>query len=145
MPSPARSQRYGIVVSRFNREITESLLRGALRAFGAKGIPRSRVEVRWVPGAFELPVAALELAKSRRCQAVVALGCILKGQTPQYRYLAQATFEGLALAGVLTGVPVTCGVIVAREYRHARARAAGNGMNRGQEAAEAAWEMAHAR
>ena len=134
---------FALVVSRFNHEITDQLCRGAVAALRAHGVPLKKIRVVRVPGAFELPVAALRLAKSRRYAAVAALGCILEGQTPQYAYLSQATYQGLMLAGVLTGVPVTCAVITAKQWDHAVKRASAKGLNRGGEAAEAAWEMAH--
>ena len=133
---------YGIVASRFNREITQALLHGALRSFQSHRIPRARIDLVWVPGAFELPVAALRMARSKRYQAIVAVGCILAGETPQFTFLAQAAYHGLVLAGILSGVPVTCGVITARRRAQARERAQESGLNRGFEAAEAAWEMA---
>lgn len=133
--------RFGIVASRFNREITDRLVEGALGFFRERKVPAAHVDVVRVPGAFELPMAALRLARSGRYRAVVALGCILKGETPQYAYLSQATLQGLMLAGVLTGVPVTSGVVTAQSWSMAKARSAGR-LNRGREAAEAAWEMA---
>lgn len=134
--------RYGIVVSRFNREITEALLQGALSAFHRRGVLPTQVDVLWVPGAFELPVAALKMAKSKRYQGIVALGCILAGETPQFEYLSHATYQGLALAGVTAGVPVTSGVITAKTWKQALERSRKKGLNRGAEAASAALEMA---
>lgn len=151
MPRPSRRSavapprrggaRFGIVASRFNTEITDRLVEGAVAFFRQKRVPGSLVDVVRVPGAFELPLAALRLARSGRYRAVVALGCILQGETPQYRYLSQATLEGLMLAGVLTGVPVTSGVITAQSWGKAKQRASGR-LNRGREAAAAAWDMA---
>ena len=136
-----RVSRYGIVASRFNREITESLVSGAVSFLKEKGISSRAIDVAWVPGAFELPVAALRMAKSRRYPFVVAVGCILAGETPQYRYLAESVFQGLTAAGLLSGVPVTCGVIVSKKWEHAMARSRRKGLNRGREAARAAWEV----
>jgi 6,7-dimethyl-8-ribityllumazine synthase len=127
-----------IVASRFNREITDGLVRGALSAFREKGVAAKSVDLRWVPGAFELPVAALQAAKSRRYRAVVALGCLLQGETHQFEYIAQAVYQGLSLASVLTGVPVTSGVITARTWKQAVARSTGTKLHRGKEAALAA-------
>ena len=141
---PSTTPRFGIVASRFNSEITESLVAGALAAFKAHRLPVSAVKVVWVPGAFELPIAALKMARSRRYGAVVAVGCIMEGQTPQFTYLAQATYQGLVMASLVSGVPVTCGVITAKQWRHAVERSRIKGMNRGGEAAEVAWEMVHA-
>ncbi len=139
--SSRKSVRFGIVVSRFNQQITRRLLEGALKALRGHRIPKKKIDVVWVPGAFELPVAALRMARSKRYQAVVALGCVLAGETLQFAYLSEAVFQGLMLAGVLSGVPVTCGVVTARQWKHAVARARPSGLNRGGEAAEAAWEL----
>jgi 6,7-dimethyl-8-ribityllumazine synthase len=137
--------RYGIVASRFNEKITEGLLAGAISFLKAQGVSPKAIDVTWVPGAFELPVAALRMAKSRRYPFVVAVGCILAGQTPQYQYLAQAAFQGLSLVAVLIGIPIPCGVVVAKKWRHALERSRGRSLNRGWEAAKAGWEMVHAR
>ena len=134
--------RFGIVASRFNREITERLVEGARDFFRERGAAVSSKDIVWVPGAFELPVAALRLARSGKVRAVVAVGCILEGETAHYRYLSQAALEGLILAGVVSGRPVTCGVITARSWKAAQQRSQKRGINRGREAAEAAWEMA---
>ena len=141
----SKALRFGIVASRFNGQITKSLVAGALKVFQKHGVPRRAVDLVWVPGAFELPVAALRMARSRRYRAIVAVGCILAGETPQFEFLSNATFQGLATAGLLTGVPVACGVITARRWEHALVRSKANGLNRGAEAADVAWEMAHAR
>lgn len=139
---PPVLKRYGIVASRFNQPITDRLVQSALELFKEKKIPRSQVDVVWVPGAFELPVAALKLAQSRRrYRAVIALGCILKGRTPQYQHLAQATLQGLVTASVLSGVPVTSGVIVAQNWKLALERSQKKRLNRGREAVQAAWEL----
>ena len=142
MPSSSRSLRFGIVASRFNQEITERLVEGALRFFRERSLPRSRIDVVWVPGAFELPVMALTLARSGRYRAIVAVGCILQGETPHYRYLSEATLQGLMLAAVLTGIPVTSGVITAQGWDVALRRSQKRGLNRGREAAKCAWELA---
>lgn len=112
-----------------------------MAAFGSKGVAGSKIDLVWVPGAFELPAAASRLARSKRYQAVVALGCILAGETPQFQFLAQAVYQGLALAGVLSEVPIASGVIVARRWNHALERARKDRLDRGGEAAQAAWEM----
>jgi 6,7-dimethyl-8-ribityllumazine synthase len=142
MPVTPRSLRFGIVASRFNQQITERLVDGAVRFFQKCRVPKSRLEVVWVPGAFELPVTALTLARSGRYRAIVALGCILEGETPHYRYLSEATLQGLMMAGMLTGVPVTSGVITVKGWDLALKRSQKRGLNRGREAAECAWELA---
>ena len=140
MPAAKRS-RFGIVASRFNQEITDRLLQGALESFREKQGPRPRVDVVRVPGAFELAGAATRMAKTGRYKAIVAIGCILEGETPHHRYLSQATLTGVMMAGVLTGIPVTCGMITARSWKLALARSQPRGLNRGREAAQAAWEL----
>ena len=143
MPS-AKGSRFGIVASRFNPEITDRLLQGALGLFRQKGIARTQVRVVRVPGAFELAGAAARMAGSGRYKAIVVLGCILEGETPHYRYLSQSTLTGVMMAGILTGVPVTCGVITVRDWKLALDRSQPKGLNRGREAAKAAWELVHA-
>lgn len=139
--SKSAPARYGIVASRFNGEIGRRLVDGAREFFHKKGHPVAAEQVRWVPGAFELPVAALQMARSGRYRAIVAVGCILEGETSHYAYLSQAALQGLMLAGLLTGVPVTCGVITASGWKAAEQRSLKRGINRGREAAQAAWEM----
>lgn len=137
--------RFGIVASRFHYPITERLVQAALEFLRTKKVSRRQVEVTWVPGAFELPVAALRLARRRgakKCRAIIALGCILRGGTRNDRYLASATLTGLATASVLTGVPIASGVVTAQSWSIALARSLRRGTNRGREAAQAAWEMA---
>ena len=141
----SRSTRYALVASRFHEEIVDLLLEGALRVFKTHRIPRTRIDVVKVPGAFELPVTVLRLARTKHYRAIVAIGCILQGETPQFRFLSDAVFQGLILSSVLTGVPVTSGVVTARKYSHARARAMKKGLNRGEEAAQAALELTHAK
>ncbi len=136
-------RRFGIVASRFNSEITERLVRGALDFFKEKKVPSAQVKVVWVPGAFELAGAAARMARSGKVQAIVAVGCILQGETSHHRILSQATVSGVMLAGLLTGVPVTCGVITAQNWKLAMDRSKPKGLNRGREAAQAAWEMAN--
>jgi 6,7-dimethyl-8-ribityllumazine synthase len=141
MPSP--SPRYGVIASRFNEAITQRLVDSALDFLKEKKVSSKQIRLIWVPGAFELPAAALYLTKSRlRYQAIIAVGCILKGRTRNDRYLAQTTLGGLMAVSLSTGVPVTCGVITAQSRKLALARASRRGgMNRGREAAEAAWAL----
>jgi len=118
-------------------------VRGALGFFREKKMPPAQVKVVWVPGAFELAGAAARMARSGRYQAIVAVGCILEGETSHHRTLSQATVSGVMMAGVLTGVPVTCGVITAQSWKLALARSQPKGLNRGREAARAAWALTH--
>ena len=137
-------KRYAIVASRFNREITQRLVDGARAFFLRKGVRSSSLDVVWVPGAFELAGEVLRRARGGRYGGVVAVGCILQGETAHHRYLSAATLNGLMTAGLLTGVPVTCGVITAGSWKAALNRSQPRGLNRGREAAEAVWELTHA-
>jgi 6,7-dimethyl-8-ribityllumazine synthase len=128
-----------IVVSRFNGEITNRLLASALAELDEAGVTRDAVLVMPVPGAFELPIAAMALAKTRRYSCVVALGCVIRGETPHFDFVAAEAASGLQLAGIETGVPVSLGVLTCDTVAQAEAR-----VERGAWAARTALEMADA-
>jgi 6,7-dimethyl-8-ribityllumazine synthase len=128
-----------IVVSRFNGEITNRLLESALGALDEAGVTREAVLVMPVPGAFELPIAAMALAKTRRYSCVVALGCVIRGETPHFDFVAGEAASGLQLAGIETGVPVSLGLLTCDTAEQAEAR-----VERGAWAARTALEMADA-
>jgi 6,7-dimethyl-8-ribityllumazine synthase len=132
----------GVVVSRFNGDITTRLLEGALQTLTEAGVPRERIDVMPVPGAFELPLGAMALAKTRRYACIVALGCVIRGDTPHFEYVAGEAASGLQLAGLETGVPVSFGVLTCDSRRQAEERAGGPQGNKGSEAALSALEMA---
>ena len=132
----------GVVVSRFNGDITTRLLEGALETLTQAGVPREQVDVMPVPGAFELPLGAMALAKTRRYACIVALGCVIRGDTPHFEYVAGEAASGLQLAGLETGVPVAFGVLTCDSRRQAEERAGGPQGNKGSEAALSALEMA---
>ena len=135
----ARGKRFVIIASQFNPSISRALIRGATHALSRAGASNRQVHIVWVPGAFELPVVAARLAQRRpRPHAIIALGALIRGETPQYIVLAHAVAEGLSQVSVSTGVPVTFGVIVAATLAQAKARAGGAMGNRGAEAAQAA-------
>jgi 6,7-dimethyl-8-ribityllumazine synthase len=145
MGSPNGARRsVGIVVGRFNGDITSRLLDGALEALAEAGVARERIDVMPVPGAFELPLGAMALAKTRRYACVVALGCVIRGDTPHFEYIASEAASGLQLAGLETGVPVSFGVLTCDSRRQAEDRAGGEQGNKGAEAARTALEMADA-
>jgi 6,7-dimethyl-8-ribityllumazine synthase len=145
MGSPNGARRsVGIVVGRFNGNITSRLLDGALEALGEAGVPRERIDVMPVPGAFELPLGAMALAKTRRYACVIALGCVIRGDTPHFEYVAGEAASGLQLAGLETGVPVAFGLLTCDSRRQAEERAGGEKGNKGTEAARTALEMADA-
>jgi 6,7-dimethyl-8-ribityllumazine synthase len=136
--SPSGAERtVGVVVSRFNGEISNRLLESALEALEAAGVPQERITVMPVPGAFELPIGAMALAKTRRYSCVVALGCVVRGKTAHFEYVAGEAASGLQLAGLETGVPVAFGVLTVDTKKQAEAR-----VDKGADAARAALEMA---
>jgi 6,7-dimethyl-8-ribityllumazine synthase len=132
----------GIVVARFNGEITTRLLDGAIEALVRSGVQRDRIEVLQVPGAFELPLGAVALARTRRYQCIVALGCVIRGETPHFEYVAQEAASGLQLAALETGVPVSFGVLTCDTVEQAVERSREGEDNKGAEAARSALEMA---
>ena len=127
----------GVVVARFNGEITGELLASALDELERAGVGREAVTVVPVPGAFELPLAAMALAKTRRYACIVALGAVIRGETPHFEYIASEAASGLQLAGIETGVPVAFGVLTVENEQQARER-----LDKGAEAARTALEMA---
>src|SRR5262245_53672476 len=134
-----RRRTVAIVVSRFNGEITNGLLESALSALDEAGVARDAVLVMPVPGAFELPIAAMALAKTRRYSCVIALGAVIRGETPHFDYVAGEAASGLQLAGIETGVPVSLGLLTCDTAEQAEAR-----VDRGGWAARTALEMADA-
>jgi 6,7-dimethyl-8-ribityllumazine synthase len=112
----------GVVVAKFNGEITSRLLERALAELEAANVPRDSVTIVPVPGAFELPLAAMALAKTRRYACVVALGCVVRGETPHFDFVAGEAASGLQLAAIETGVPVAFGVLTTETIEQAEAR-----------------------
>jgi len=135
-------QRFAVVAARFNEAVSEKLLDGALAAFAAHGVPADRVEAHWVPGSFELPQAALALARTGRYAGIVCVGTVIKGETPHFDYVASAAAQGIGRAALESGVPIGFGVITALTSEQAWARAGGRVGNRGEEAALATLQMA---
>jgi 6,7-dimethyl-8-ribityllumazine synthase len=129
----------GVVVSRFNGGITNQLLQTALHALAEAGVPQEAITVMPVPGAFELPLGAMALAKTRRYACIVALGCVIRGETPHFDFVANEAASGLQLAAIETGVPVAFGVLTVNTIRQAEAR-----IDKAVEAVQSALEMADA-
>jgi 6,7-dimethyl-8-ribityllumazine synthase len=138
----ARGRKIAIVAARFNDFIVASLLKGAQGAWLEHGGAAADLTVVRVPGAFELPAVARKLAASGRYDAVVALGCVIRGGTPHFEYVAGECARGLQLAGLDTGVPVAFGVLTVDTVEQALERAATTAGNKGGEAMESALEMA---
>jgi 6,7-dimethyl-8-ribityllumazine synthase len=137
----ATGRRFALVVSSFNKEITDGLLRGARTALSDAGVNNADVTIVRVPGAFEIPLAARRLARTGRYDAVVCLGCLIKGETMHFEYIASAVSNGIMAVSADTGVPVTFGVLTTLTEEQAMARAAEGDDNKGREAALAALEM----
>jgi 6,7-dimethyl-8-ribityllumazine synthase len=134
--------RFALVAARFNEPIVKKLVDGALAAFAAGGVSATEIDLHWVPGSFELPLAAHHLARTRRYAGIACVGCVIKGETPHFDFVAGQAAAGLRQVSLETGVPVTFGVITSLTEDQAWARAGGHVGNRGAEAADAAMEMA---
>ncbi len=138
----AAGYRFAIIVSRFNEDITEGLLTGARAALESAHVRADDMTVVRVPGAFEIPITARRLADTGRFDAVICLGCVIKGETMHFEYIASAVSQGIMDVGTATGIPVTFGVLTTLTDEQAAVRAAAGAENKGREAALAAVEMA---
>ena len=134
--------RVAIVVSRYNEAVTARLLEGALACCDAAGVPRAQADVIWVAGVFELPVAAAVAARSGRYACIVALGAVIRGETPHFEYVASGVTRGLGLVSVEAGLPVGFGLLTVDTLEQAVDRAGGSAGNKGYEATAAAIEAA---
>jgi 6,7-dimethyl-8-ribityllumazine synthase len=133
--------RFAVVAARFNEAISKKLADAAASALEAGGVASERVEVHWVPGSFELPQAAMALARTGRYAGIVGVGVIIRGETPHFGYIAAEAAHGLSWVGLETGVPVGFGVITSLTEAQAWDRAGGAVGHRGEEAARAVLEM----
>jgi 6,7-dimethyl-8-ribityllumazine synthase len=138
----ARGRRFAIVASRFNEVVVAKLVEGALDCLRSHGVAEDDLDVAWVPGAFELPLAARRLAASGSYDAVICLGAVVRGETSHYEFVAGRAAEGIARAADDTGVPVIFGVLTTDTLEQALERAGGKHGNKGWDAATAAMEMA---
>lgn len=139
-----RKWRLGIVVSDFNEFITRRLLEGCWTELKRLGVNLARQKVVWVPGAFELPLAAQKLAQRRDIDAVIALGAVIRGETIHFELVSEAASNGILAVGLKTGKPVIFGVITTETVRQAYARSKTKGENKGRDAAAAAIQMLEA-
>ena len=133
--------RIGVIVSRFNEFITEQLARGALDVLEKHGCLHENISFVKVPGAWELPIAAKVLAQ--QCDAIVAVGAVVRGETPHFEYVARGAADGLQQVSLETGVPIAFGVLTTDDMQQAMDRAGGKSGNKGSEAAEVAIEVAN--
>ena len=134
--------RFAVIVSRFNESVTEALRTGAQAALAEAGVAGSDVEELRVPGAFELPLAARRAAETGRFDAVVCVGCVIRGETPHFEYISAAVAQGIMDAAGETGVPIAFGVLTTDTQAQAEERAQPGPGNKGWEAAAAAVDMA---
>ncbi len=139
--STAAGGKYAIVVSRYNDHITGKLLDGAVKTLAAAGVADENIDVAWVPGAFEIPLAADQLAATGRYVAVLCLGAVIRGETTHDQHINRAVSLGLTETGLRHGLPVLFGVLTCDNLEQAIHRAGGNVGNKGVECAQAALEM----
>jgi len=133
--------KFGVVVTRFNEFITKKLLEGAQDALLRHGVNEEDIDIAWVPGSFEIPLVAKTLAQSKRYDAVICLGAVVRGATPHFEYIAAEVTKGIAKVGLETGLPVSYGVITADTLEQAIERAGTKAGNKGFDAAVDAIEM----
>lgn len=134
--------RFALVVSQYHAFVTDGLERGARQVLAEAGVDEHAIERFLVPGAFEVPQAAARAATTGRFNAIICLGCLIRGETPHFEYIAQAAAAGLMRAAQETGVPMTFGILTTNTADEALARAGDGPANKGREAATAAVEMA---
>jgi 6,7-dimethyl-8-ribityllumazine synthase len=137
---PARA-RIAIVAARFNAEIVDELLAGCRLRLSELGLPESRIEIHRVPGAFELPVTAQALAQTHKFSAVICLGCVVRGDTPHFDYIAGQAAAGIQQAALATSLPIIFGVLTTNTHQQALDRIGGSHGHAGRQSAEAAVEM----
>ena len=133
----------GIVASRFNELITSKLISGAKDALIRHGVDENNITLVWVPGAFEIPLAAKKLAEKKEFDAIISLGCVIRGATPHFDYVCNEVAKGVATASLDTGVPIAFGVLTTDTIEQAIERAGTKAGNKGFEAAVTAIEMAN--
>ena len=139
----AKGLRFAIVASRFNEFITSKLLEGALDMLRRHGAPENAVDVVWVPGAFEIPLAAKTLAAGGKYDAVICVGAVIRGATSHYDYVCNEVSKGVAQAGLATGIPVIFAVVTTENIEQAVERAGTKAGNKGADGAMAVMEMAN--
>lgn len=133
-------ERVAIVVARFNKPICEGLLQGALKVLQEVGLSEDQIEVKWVPGAFEIPIVAQKFAKRSDVSGVITLGCVIRGDTAHFDYVCLGATHGTLYAGLQTETPVAFGILMTENERQAIQRSSDDGFNKGREAAAALLE-----
>jgi len=137
----APAGRFAVVAAKFNKEVVDKLLAGASDSLKRCGVADDAVDLVWVPGSFEIPLVARRLAASKKYVAVICLGAVIKGDTDHYEYVCRGATDGIAQAGLATGIPVIFGVLTCQTDELALDRAGGKAGNKGADAALAAIEM----
>jgi len=137
----AKGKNFGIVVSRFNEFISQKLVDGALDALRRHDADEDRIEIFWVPGSFEIPWAARKMALSKKYDAILCLGAVIRGDTPHFDYIASEVAKGIAQTSLSTGVPTLFGIITADNLEQAIERAGAKAGNKGAQAALSAIEL----
>jgi 6,7-dimethyl-8-ribityllumazine synthase len=137
----ATGKKVGIIASRFNEFITTKLIDGAIDTLVRHGVQEEQIEIVWVPGAFEIPAVARKLAKKKKQDALICLGCVIRGATPHFEYIAAETSKGIASVGFESDIPVVFGVLTTENIEQAIERAGSKGGNKGADAAMAAIEL----
>ena len=137
----ARGKKFGIIASRFNDFITKELVSGCLDMLTRHGVNNEDLSITWVPGAFEVPLLAQRLAKSKSYDALICLGTVIRGSTPHFEYIATEVAKGIAKVSLDTGLPVIFGIITADTIEQAVERAGTKEGNKGRDAALSAIEM----
>jgi 6,7-dimethyl-8-ribityllumazine synthase len=135
--------KFGLVVSRFNEFFSKKLLEGAENALLRHGVSEEDIEVAWTPGSFEIPLIAQKLAQTKKYNAVICLGAVIRGSTPHFDYIAGEVTKGIAKVNLDTGIPVIYGVITTDTLEQAVERSGTKAGNKGFQAAESAIEMAN--
>ena len=139
----AKGKKFGVVISRFNEFISAKLLEGCIDSLSRHGVQENTIDVVWVPGSFEIPVIALKMAKSKKYDAVICLGTVIRGATPHFEFVASEAAKGVAKVSLDTGTPCIFGVITADNLEQAIERAGTKDGNKGRDAALSAIEMAN--
>lgn len=137
----SKGKKFGIIASRFNDFVTKSLLEGCCDTLKRHGVKESEIEITWVPGSFEIPVTAMQAAKSKKFDVLICLGTVIRGDTPHFDFVASEAAKGIAQVSVQTGIPAIFGIITADTLEQAIERAGTKGGNKGKDAALNAIEM----
>lgn len=139
----AKGKKFGVVISRFNEFISTKLLEGCIDTLSRHGAQENTIDVVWVPGSFEIPMIALKMAKSKKYDALICLGTVIRGATPHFEFVASEAAKGVAKVSLDTGIPCIFGVITADNIEQAIERAGTKDGNKGRDAALSAIEMAN--